>query len=84
LQRHAEWPGKTSACEGLGYENALTSLNVDIWNTLTHHEACMMVAGQLFGRAPMGDEKMREPARAECRAYRSPYQDASRMYRRLR
>jgi len=65
-------------------DSALTSLNVDIWNTYTHHEACMMVASQLFGRAPLGDDKMREPARAECRLYRSPYQDASRAFRRLR
>jgi hypothetical protein len=64
-------------------DRALTSLNVDIWNAFNHHEACMMVAGQLFGRAPLGDEKMREPARSECRAYRSSYQDASRAYRRL-
>ena len=65
-------------------DRALTSLNSDIWNAFNHHEACMMVAGQLFGRAPLGDEKMREPARSECGAYRSSYQDASRAYRRLR
>jgi hypothetical protein len=65
-------------------DSALTSLNVDIWNTFTHHEACMMVAGQLFGRPPLGDEKNREPARSECRAYRGPYEDANREYRRLR
>jgi hypothetical protein len=65
-------------------DRALTDLNVDIWNTATHHDSCMMVAGQLFGRAPLGDEKMREPAKAECKAYRSPYADASRAYRRLR
>ena len=65
-------------------DRALTSLNSDIWNAFNHHEACMMVAGQLFGRAPLGDEKMREPARSECSAYRSSYQDASRAYRRLR
>ena len=65
-------------------DRALTSLNSDIWNAFNHHEACMMVAGQLFSRGPLGDEKMREPARSECRAYRSSYQDASRAYRRLR
>ena len=65
-------------------DRKLMDLNVDIWNTYTHHEACMMVASQLFGRAPLGDEKMREPAKAECKAYRSPYADASRAYRRLR
>jgi hypothetical protein len=61
-------------------DRALTSLNVDIWNAFNHHEACMMVAGQLFGR----DEKYRDAARSECRAYRSSYDDASRTYRRLR
>ena len=65
-------------------DRALTSLNSDIWNAFNHHEACMMVAGQLFSLGPLGDEKMREPARSECRAYRSSYQDASRAYRRLR
>lgn len=65
-------------------DRALTSLNVDIWNAFTAHEACMMVAGQLFGRAPLGDEKMREPARSQCRAYRPSYQEASRAYKRLR
>ena len=65
-------------------DRALTSLNSDIWNAFNHHEACMMVAGQLFSRGPVADEKMREPARSECRAYRSSYQDASRAYRRLR
>ena len=39
-------------------DRALTSLNVDIWNAYNHHQACMMVAGQLFGRAPLGDEKI--------------------------
>ena len=65
-------------------DRALTNLNVDIWNTATHHDACMMVAGQLFGRAPLGDEKMREPARSECKAYRSSYQEARSAYRRLK
>jgi len=65
-------------------DGALMDLNVDIWNTTTHLDTCMLVAGQLFGRAPLGDEKMREPAKAECKAYRSPYADASRAYRRLR
>jgi len=65
-------------------DRALTGLNVDIWNAYTHHDACMMVAGQLFGRAPLGDEKNREPARSECRAYRTAYEDAIRAYRRLR
>ena len=65
-------------------DGALTSLNVDIWNAYNHHEACMMVAGQLFGRAPLGDEKNREPARLECQAYRRSYQDASSEYRGLR
>src|SRR5262245_19253844 len=65
-------------------DRALTSLNVDIWNTFNHHEACMMVAGQLFGRAPLGDEKKREPARVECKAYQRAYQDANIKYRRIR
>ncbi len=64
-------------------DRALTSLNVDIWNAYTHHQACMMVAGQLFGKAPLGDETYREAARAECGAYRQSYQDASSQYRRL-
>lgn len=65
-------------------DSALTSLNAEIWNTYNHHEACMMVAGQLFGRAPLGDEKYREAARLECGVYRRPYQVASNEYRRLR
>ncbi len=65
-------------------DRALTSLNVEIWNAYNHHQTCMMVAGQLFGRAPLGDEKNREPARAECRTYRPSYQDANSAYRRLR
>jgi hypothetical protein len=65
-------------------DRALTSLNLDIWNAFNQHEACMMVAGQLFGRAPLGDEKNREPARSQCRAYRTSYEDANRAYRRLR
>jgi hypothetical protein len=65
-------------------DRALTSLNLEIWNTFSHHQACMMVAGQLFGRAPLGDETKREPARIECKAYRGAYQDASSRYRRLR
>ena len=32
-------------------DRALTSLNIDISNAYRHHQACMMVAGQLFGRA---------------------------------
>ena len=39
-------------------DRALTSLNIDISNASPHHQACMMVAGQLFGRAPLGDEKI--------------------------
>jgi hypothetical protein len=65
-------------------DRALTSLNVSISNAVGQHEACMMVAGQLFGRAPLGDEKNREPARSQCRAYRRAYEEASREYRRLR
>jgi hypothetical protein len=64
-------------------DRALTSLNLDIWNAFNHHEACMMVASQLFGRAPLGDEKNREPARSECRTYRGSYQEATSAYRRL-
>lgn len=60
-------------------DRALTSLNVNISNAYTHHQACMMVAGQLFG-----DSKGRDAARSECGAYRSSYQDASRAYRSLR
>ena len=65
-------------------DRGLMNMNVDIWNAATHHDACMMVAGQLFGRAPLGDEKMREPARSECKAYRSSYQEARSAYRRLK
>ena len=65
-------------------DRGLTNLNVDIWNTASHHDACMMVAGQLFGKPPLGDEKMREPARSECKAYRSSYQEARSTYRRLK
>lgn len=65
-------------------DRALTSLNITISNTFHHHEACMMVAGQMFGRAPLGDEKFREAARSECRAYRRPYADATRAYGRVR
>ena len=65
-------------------DRGLTSLNLEIWNAFNHHEACMMVAGQLFGRAPLGDESKREPARTECKAYRGAYQDASSRFRRLR
>jgi hypothetical protein len=65
-------------------DRALTSLNVDISNAYTHHQACMMVAGQLFGRAPLGDEKYRDAARSECSAYRSSYKEARSAYRSLR
>jgi hypothetical protein len=65
-------------------DRALTSLNVAISNTFYHHEACMMVAGQMFGSAPLGDEKFREAAKSECRAYRRPYADATRAYARVR
>lgn len=65
-------------------DRALTSLNINISNTFHHHEACMMVAGQMFGRAPLGDEKFREAARSECRAYRPAYADATRAYGRVR
>ena len=65
-------------------DRALTSLNVDISNAYEHHQACMMVAGQLFGRAPLGDEKYRDAAKSECGAYRSSYAEASSAYRYLR
>lgn len=65
-------------------DRALTSLNVEIWNAFSHHEACMMVAGQMFGTPPLGDDKYREAARSECKAYRSSYEDAQRVFRRLR
>ena len=65
-------------------DRALTSLNIDISNAHAHHQACMMVAGQLFGRAPLGDEKYRDAAKSECRAYRRSYEEASRAYRYLR
>ncbi len=65
-------------------DRSLTSLNVDISNTYTHHQACMMVAGQLFGRAPLGDVKYRDAARSECGAYRNAYGQARRAYRSLR
>jgi hypothetical protein len=60
-------------------DRALTSLNVDISNAYTHHQACMMVAGQLFG-----NNKSPDAARSQCRAYRSSYQEASRAHRSLR
>ena len=59
-------------------DRALTSLNVDISNAYEHHQACMMVAGQL------GDEKYRDAAKSECTAYQRSYEDASRAYRYLR
>ena len=65
-------------------DRSLTNLNVDIWNAFTSHEACMMVAGQLFGKAPLGDEKYRDAARSQCTAYRQAYRDASGAYRYLR
>ena len=65
-------------------DRALTSLNIDISNAHGHHQACMMVAGQLFGRAPLGDEKYRDAAKSECGAYRRSYEEASRAYRYLR
>src|SRR5262245_53300715 len=54
-------------------DESLTSLNVYIWNAYTQHDACMLVARQLFGRAPLGDEKYRDAARSQCRAYRRSY-----------
>ena len=65
-------------------DRALTSLNIDISNAHVHHQACMMVAGQLFGRAPLGDETHRDAAKSECGAYRRSYEEASRAYRYLR
>lgn len=65
-------------------DRALTSLNVDIWNAFNHHAACMLVARQMFGAPPLGDEKYRNAARAECSAYREAYQDARAEFRRLR
>jgi len=65
-------------------DRALTSLNINISNTFHCHEACMMVAGQMFGRAPLGDEKFREAAKSECRAYRRSYAEASRAYALVR
>jgi hypothetical protein len=64
-------------------DGALTSLNVDIWNAFNHHEACLMVAGGLFGRRPPRDEH-RGAIASECRAYQRPYRAASDAYRRLR
>lgn len=65
-------------------DRALTDLNVDIWNTYSHHQSCTMVANQLFGRAPLGDEKYRDAARTECSTYRRAYREASIAYRYLR
>ncbi len=65
-------------------DRALTSLNIDISNAYGHHQACMMVAGQLFGRAPLGDAKYRAAAQSECSAYRRSYEEAKRAYRYLR
>ena len=64
-------------------DRALTSLNLDISNAHVHHQACMMVAGQLFGGAPLGDQKYRDAAKSECSAYRRSYDEASRAYRYL-
>ena len=64
-------------------DRGLTSLNLDISNAYSHHQACMMVAGQLFGRAPGGGD-YRDAARSECTAYRSSYEEASSAYRYLR
>ena len=55
-------------------DRALTSLNVDISNAHGHHQACMMVVGQLFGRALLGDEKYRDAAKSECGSYRRSYE----------
>jgi hypothetical protein len=65
-------------------DRRLTSLNLAISNAYEHHQACMMVAGQLFGRAPLGDEKYRDAAKSECGAYRQSYEEASRAYRSVR
>jgi len=65
-------------------DRALTSLNLDISNAYGHHQACMMVAGQLFGRAPLGDEKYRDAAKSECTAYRRSYEEARSAYRYVR
>jgi hypothetical protein len=65
-------------------DRALTSLNVDISNAYEHHQACMMVAGQLFGRVHLGDEKYRDAAKSECGAYRRSYEEARRAHRYLR
>ena len=59
-------------------DRALTNLNLDISNAYGHHQACMMVAGQL------GDKKYRDAAKSECRAYRNSYQEAKSAYRSLR
>jgi hypothetical protein len=80
LLKKAGWRDMLEAWD----DRRLTSLNLEIWNAFNHHEACMMVAGQLFGRAPLGDEKYRDAATSECSAYRQSYQDASSQYRRLR
>ena len=65
-------------------DRTLTSLNINISNAYGHHQACLMVASQMFGRAPLGDEKYREAAKSECRAYRRAYQNARSTYARLR
>ena len=65
-------------------DRTLTSLNINISNAYGHHQACLMVASQMFGRAPLGDEKYREAAKSECRAYRRAYQSARSTYARLR
>ena len=65
-------------------DRAMTSLNLDISNAYSHHQACMMVAGQLFGKAPLGDEKYRDAAKSECKAYRRSYEEARRAYRSVR
>jgi hypothetical protein len=65
-------------------DRTLTSLNIQISNAYSHHQACLMVASQMFGRAPLGDEKYREAAKSECRAYRRAYESARSTYAGLR
>jgi hypothetical protein len=64
-------------------DRPLNDLNLSIWNTYSHHQACLMVSRGLFSSGPLA-EKSRSAATSECRAYRRPYESAKREYRYLR
>ena len=61
-------------------DRALNDLNLDISNAYSQHQACMMVARQLFS----GGDDGRDAARSQCSAYQSSYEEARSAYRYLR